>query len=180
MDPSQKTIQLGLMRTFLRPLQGRGLAWFVCFTLCIFVLAFVLTELSFILSLVLNNMPISLLYEQFTAFLANETVYPVGHFILIAILGGMYINLLRYTFIERRFFSRKSFLTSSLGVLGVSIGLSCISCGTAALIILLSFLGASGSLALLSSTQPYILLLGELALALSIFLAVTSLKRLGV
>lgn len=160
------------------PLQVYGWVWLFAFTGLILGLILIIAEFSFLYSVLSTDMPPSLLWELLVAFMQGDTIYPRGHFLLIALLGGVYLTIIRYLIKHIKHVSSRSIVTSVLGYAGVSIGLSCIGCGAAYVVLLLSLFGASGSLVLITSAQPYLLLAGELALLASIILAYRSLGRL--
>ena len=167
-----------IKQLILIPLQAYGWVWLFVFTGLILGLILIIAELSFIYSVLSTDMPTSLLWELMMAFMQGDTIYPRGHFLLIALLGGVYLTVIRYLVTHIKKISSRSIVTSVLGYAGVSIGLSCIGCGAAYIVLLLSLFGASGSLVLIASAQPYLLLAGELALLASIILAYRSLRRL--
>jgi hypothetical protein len=144
----------------------------------ILVLLLVVVEFSFLYAVVTNGMPISILWELFSAFVQGDTIYPLGHFFLISILGGIYLTVIWCLVRRTKHVSPGSIITSMLGYVGISIGLSCIGCGAAYVVLLLSLFGASGSLLLVATAQPYLLVAGELILLVSIILAYRSLQRL--
>lgn len=157
-------------------LSNFGWVWWLSSSLFLLLIFFILAELEFIVSIFQLGMPVPVLWELTKAFLTDNTVHPIGHFVLIALLGGFYLNTLRYILLSKHYVSRGSFLTSALGYLGVSVGLSCLGCGAAYLALLLSFFGVSSSLLLITAAQPYLLLLGELTLLVSIILVLRSLR----
>jgi len=168
-----------LATTALLPFKDFGWVLFALYSLVIFICLFIISHTSLIYTLISSTLPLALLIDAFVSFIKGDSIHSLFQYILIATLGGIYINTIRYVFLHKNYFSKGSFVTSLFSTVGIAIGISCISCGFAALILVFSFFGISSSFVLLSIAQPYMLPAGIAILIASIVLSLISLDRLN-
>ena len=146
----------------------------------LFVL-FLFTERMFFSSALSTTFPldlfIQLLPQIFYTFLFGKGVVLLLHYIFTSLLLGVYVTLILYIFVRKRYFSFTSFSTSLLGLVGITFGISCLSCGALAGFILLSMFGTGSALFLLHNNFVF-LIVGEALLLLSIYVTLSTIKKL--
>lgn len=151
----------------------------VLFVIFLFLL-FIFTEKLFFLNVIQGNFPlplfIKILPTLFSNFLFDKPEISV-HYLVVVTLLAIYVHLLIYVFKNMRYVSVSSMSVGLAGLLGVSLGVSCLSCGAIAGILLVSVLGASSASTLFLLNSPFFLFLGEGLLFLSIILVLYTIKK---
>jgi hypothetical protein len=100
------------------------------------------------------------------------------HYILFSLLASFYYVTMRAILISKSFPDTKSFVLGALGVVGISIGVSCISCGLLAGYLLLSTSSAVVAGVILFANTPTLFLFGaHLSLAIALVSALYSYKK---
>ena len=143
------------------------------------VLLFLVVKHTFILNLIAGDFPLwlfsrilpSLAYD----FLLGNAVL-AAHFVLIAFLLSTYLLLAIHLF-RTHHFSIASIGTSIAGVAGISLGVTCISCGALVGIFLVSVLGVLSLPVTLIHHSSVFLVIGELLLATSIVLVLYTITK---
>jgi len=92
------------------------------------------------------------------------------------VLFSIYLTFFYYIFIYKKFFSISTLSTNVASIFGISLGISCISCGAIAGTILVSIFGSTASSVLLFQSGIF-LAIGELLLILSIILSLITIRK---
>ena len=162
-------------------LNRQGITYFVATFIFALTALFIFTERLFFLNVFIGNFPLhlflSIIPDIFNNFLFGKGYIIFLHYILIAILFSIYATLILYIFLQKKYFSLSSFSISIAGIVGISFGISCISCGALAGLLLLSMAGSFTSTALVIQNNGLFLFFGEGLLLMSIVLALLSIKR---
>lgn len=150
---------------------------------CAMLALFILGQLEFLSEVVRGNFPVDLFIEIFPSlligFFGKSGIEMLVHYFAISLLFGIYVTLLLHIFRTRRYLSFSSMTVSIAALVGVSIGVTCISCGAIVGIMLASLVGAAVSTSLIAIDQQVYLIAGELLLILSIYLVLLALKRVA-
>lgn len=149
--------------------------------LVLLILLFLAGERALITNVVTGTFPLwlflSILPTLFVSFFTSSGHLLTMHYLLTTLLLGVYLLLVHHIFIKERYLSFKSMGAGLAGLLGISLGLSCLSCGALAGLLLISVFGASAaSLAFLHTTSLFFLL-GEALLVIAIALALAAIRR---
>lgn len=148
----------------------------------ILALLFLFLQRSFLLNTLVGDFPPQLLAAILPTlvreFFFADTLMTI-HYLLIALLASVYVVLLVYLFRTRRHISLAGMGVGFAGLLGISLGVTCISCGALAGLLLVSALGASSVPALLSHENIWLLVVGEALLGTSVLIVLYAVKRLG-
>ena len=145
----------------------------------VFLFLFLFVERGFITNIIAGDFPLwlfsrilpSLAYD----FLFSNIALSI-HYTLISILLSIYLLLVVHVF-RNGYVSAASIGTSALGLVGITIGVSCISCGALAGIFLVSALGAFSLPLTLIHSNMIFLVTGEILLSASIGLVLYTIAR---
>lgn len=173
-----------MLRTLLKILgRPRELVRLFATFLVLLVLVFLVGERAFVAHVITGNFPLwlflSILPTLFVSFFIGNGYVLTIHYLVISLLLSIYIVLVRHIFIERRFISFKSMTVGLTGLVGISLGLSCLSCGALAGLFLASLFGASAAGATLFHNTALFLIFGEALLIVAIGLVLAALGKLG-
>lgn len=159
---------------------GSQISLLMAFVFFLF-LFFVLSEIDFFGKLLdpsFNlHLFISLLPAVFTSFLLGGGYVIFAHYLFIAFLLAIYVCLFYVAFFTKKIFSFKSLTSSVASFFGLAIGVTCISCGAIAGVALMSVFGALGATVITQLDSLIFLFLGEIGLAISIYLLLKALSR---
>lgn len=162
----------------------RGVGVFTGFFVAIFAIMFATTIWPFVWQTMTGVLPFDLLQKLlpslWTQFVIGGGYVMLFHYLFISFLLSVYATLLSYIFFKKKVFSLSSFSTSLLGLVGISLGITCLSCGALAGLILFSAFGALTSSFLLSLNNQIFILAGEGLLVISIGVVLLTLKRLKI
>lgn len=169
-----------LSHAFLNRLGGLSL---VLFSLLTFVALFIFAERALIYDVITGTFPLTLFLTILPGIFSNFFFADGGtlatHYVIISLLFGMYITLLLEIFLRRKYVSLSSLSGSVAGLVGISLGVSCLSCGVLGEILLFSIIGALTSSTFIALESQLFLILGELLLLASVVLALEAIKRAG-
>lgn len=144
-------------------------------------LLFIILERLFILNVVVGDFPlelfIAILPSMLLNFLFGEGVLMLTHYLFISFLLTTYLVLLTHIFIRMRYLSFSSMTVGIAGLFGITLGVTCLSCGALAGVVLISALGAFTSSSTLLSSSSTFLIIGEMLLILSIVLVTFTINR---
>jgi hypothetical protein len=96
--------------------------------------------------------------------------YVIIHYLILATLFGMYLTLVIDMFKGGRFVSFSSLSVGVASLFGISLGVTCLSCGIVGGYLVLSVVTALSTAGFVGEESIFFLVLGELLLILSIFL----------
>lgn len=147
----------------------------------VFVLFFIFSEIQLFIAVLNGDFPVSLLAtilpQLFQAFIFESGYVKVLNYLVTSLLFAVYLTLL-FKIYTNKYFSFLSIPTSILSLLGIGLGISCLSCGVVGGLLLLSLVGLGSSTFLLSiDTQLYILM-SQVMMVISITIALLTLKKL--
>ena len=162
-------------------LNRSGFSWWLMYaTISLFGL-FWLSE-TYFFSQALNgsyslSLFVRLLPDVFGDFLLQDGLLMTFHYIIIAGLFGVYLRLITYALFVKKYFSIKSFTTSIVSLFGITLGVTCLSCGALAAVLVVTFFGVGAGVALISVGNAWFFLISELLLVVSIVLALKTIER---
>lgn len=146
----------------------------------VFLFIFLFTTRTFLTGVISGDFPL-LLFLEITPILLLDFLFSdlvsLTHYLIISFLLSTYLVLLQYIFLTKRFLSLSSMGTSLAGLMGVALGVTCISCGTLAGILLVSTLSAFSLPVAISYNSDVFLIGAEVLLFFSIFLLIFTLKK---
>jgi hypothetical protein len=146
------------------------ITFFLLFILAIAVL-FLFVERTFLYNVATGGFPlwlwVDILPTMIDQFLFADPILSI-HYLTIALLASAYTALLVRLFVTKRYLSLKSFGMGIAGFFGISLGISCLSCGALAGLAIVSLFGVSAAPAFLLHHSTYFLIVGEVLLAASV------------
>ncbi|MEX0917460.1 MAG: hypothetical protein WDZ90_02995 [Candidatus Paceibacterota bacterium] len=152
------------------------------FSLFALFLLFVFVKREIVVDLLLGSFPPALFFSLLPVLISNFAFGTEGllaHYLGISLLFGVYATLLKYLFFQKRLISLSSLSVGVLGMAGITLGISCISCGAIGVLLLLSVIGVASSSALILTNSFFFLVIGESLLVASIALILIIIKRLS-
>lgn len=172
-----------MLRVLLSTLRQQANIWtFLVLVPIVALVFFCLIEFAFLASVIHGSFPLALLVDilpslAYEVFLGGGTAQTV-HYLTIILLFSAYLTLILHIFVRRRVFSLSGFSMSALGLLGISLGVSCVACGALVGAILFSVVGATASSFILTLEDTIYLFVGELLLTGSILLVTRAIQKL--
>ncbi len=161
-----------------------GAVIFIGFFVVIFSVMFATTIWPFLWQTVTGVLPFDLLVKLLPSlwaqFVTGGGYIMLFHYLFISFLLSMYAMLISYIFFKKKIFSVSSFSTSLLALVGISLGITCLSCGALAGLILFSAFGAITSSFFVSLNSQIFIIAGEALLIVSIGVVLLTLKRLRI
>ena len=155
-------------------------ASFLLLNALIFGGIFIFIERQFLTNVVTGDFPILLFIEILPAFffnfLTSDNLLTI-HYLIISSLLSVYVMLLWHMFVSMRYISFSSLGISLAGLAGITLGVTCISCGAVAGLLLISTLGVLSLPVTLAENTSLFLIGGEFLLILSILLLVFTLRK---
>lgn len=148
----------------------------------VFIFLFVFSEVQLIASVLQDNFPLPLFFrilpDLVSAFLFDSGPTALTSYILTAFLFCVYFTLLFEIFVNKKYFSILSLPSSILSLVGVSLGITCLSCGFVGGLVLLSLFGIGSSTVLLSFDGSSYLFFSLGLIMISIIIALYTIKKL--
>ncbi len=155
---------------------------FFVISFLVFLALFFFSESTLLLGVISGAFPFSLFLNILPGILASlftaEAGWILVHYIVISLLIGVYVTVLLSLFSQKKnSLSFKSLSTGVFALVGVSLGITCLSCGVIGSIILISLLGTSVSSFLLTTDSTLFFFIAEILLIVSIFLLINVAKK---
>lgn len=151
-------------------------------TLTVFLLFFVFSEIQIFIAVLTGDFPPSLfltiLPQLLNAFLFESGNLRLLNYLLTASLFAIYLTLLFKIYTQKKYLSFLSIPSSLLSLIGISFGITCLSCGVVGGLFLLSLLGFGSSTFLLSIDTSLFTLVSQIMMFVSIVIALFTLKKL--
>lgn len=156
-----------------------------CFFFCLslFIL-FLFAEMQLILSTVTGQFPfflfIAILPDLLKAFLFEVDFAILLNYILTAFLFSIYLTLLFEIFINKKYFSLLSIPSSLLSLAGISLSITCLSCGFAGGLLVLSLIGIGSSSFLFTLSNSFYMLMSQFLILISIIIVLYTIRKFEV